>query len=207
MGGIVAFLIWLSAIPLHARTGVAVPLLAPSLPTKGVIKEKASRSQLRAVGFEIGAIGIRNSSSNDFLGLQLLFGLRANLIYPLSNRVFLKPSVGYFLKPEGDGQVSVTQNVIEAGLGIQYALLMKKSFLWHAGISQRVDYLFSKISIKDASNTTPGTFRYRAGGSTGLRFRINSKSDFTFDLEAGVTPFDSFRFQAGVSSGIIFFID
>jgi hypothetical protein len=84
---------------------------------------------------------------------------------------------------------------------------MKSGLLWHAGISQRVDYLFSRISVANTSQTTPALFRYRAGTSTGLRIKMAQKSDLTFDLEAGVTPFDNFRVQTGFSSGIIFFID
>jgi hypothetical protein len=155
----------------------------------------------------MGTIGVKNSSSGDIAGLQLLYGLRANLIYPLAPRFFLKPSLGYFLKPQSEGDISITQNVLEAGLGVSYALVMKSGLLWHAGISQRVDYLFSRISVANTSQTTPALFRYRAGTSTGLRIKIAPKSDLTFDLEAGVTPFDNFRVQTGFSSGIIFFID
>ncbi|NBT58481.1 hypothetical protein EBT16_06830 [bacterium] len=170
-------------------------------------QKKISRAELMGIGFEVATLGVRNSSSNDLLGLQLLYGLRAVFIYPLSPKFFLKPSVGYFLKPEREGEVSVTQNVMEAGLGIHYALLTRKSFLWHVGLSQRADYLFSKISIKDSSANTPGLFRYRAGAASGLRFKLGSRADLTFDLEVGAIPFDNFRLQSAFSSGIIFFID
>jgi hypothetical protein len=125
----------------------------------------------------------------------------------LAPRFFLKPSLGYFLKPQSEGDVSITQNLLEAGLGVSYALVMKSGFLWHAGISQRVDYLFSRISVASTAANTPALFRYRAGSSTGLRITIAPKSDLTFDLEVGVTPFDNFRIQTGFSSGLIFFID
>jgi len=204
----------LAALPLQARLKTAPPLLpgrerASTLPQSGLLEaqKKSSRSELTALGFELGTIGLKNTSSGDVAGLQLLYGLRANLIYPLSPRFFLKPSLGYFFKPQSEGEVSITQNLVEAGLGIQYALVIKKDLLWHAGLSQRVDYVFSRISVANTAANTPGLFRYRAGGSTGLRIKIAPKSDLTFDLEAGVTPFDNFRMQTGFSSGIIFFID
>ncbi|NBX75201.1 MAG: hypothetical protein EBQ92_01440 [Proteobacteria bacterium] len=210
----ITLLIFLAAIPAQAKLRTPPPLLperesASTLPQPGLLRtqKKASRSELSAIGFEIGSIGVKNTSSGDIIGLQLLYGLRANLIYPLTPRLFLKPSLGYFLKPQREGDVSITQNLIEAGLGFQYALVMKNGFLWHAGLSQRVDYLFSRIEVRESSANTPALFRYRAGTSTGLRFKISPKSDLTFDLEAGVTPFDNFRIQTGFSSGIIFFID
>lgn len=169
--------------------------------------QKKTRAERQAWGFELGTLGIRNNSSGDLLGLQLLFGLRANMIFPLSSRFFLKPSVGYFFKSESEGSVSIFQSSIEAGLGAQYALLMKKGWLWHAGISQKADYLFSRISIAGASGSTPASFRYRVGPSTGMRFRIGSSTDLTFDFEGGVIPFDEMRAFAGFSSGLIFFFD
>ncbi|MFM8270024.1 MAG: hypothetical protein ACKN9V_07530 [Pseudomonadota bacterium] len=200
--------------PTLAQARVSVPLLPPRErasttapePTP-ITQKKILRSELTAIGLEVGTVGIKNTSASDVVGLQLLFGMRANYIYPLGSRVFLRPSIGYFLKPEGEGQVSITQHLVEAGLGIQYALVRKQGFLWHAGLSQRMDYLFTKIAIKDSTSTTPSAFRYRAGTSTGIRFKISQKSDLSFDLEAGVTPFDNFRFQSGFTSGVIFFID
>ena len=162
---------------------------------------------LQAWGIELGTTGIRNQSSSDLLGLQLLFGLRANAIFPMSSRFFLKPSLGYFFKSESEGSVSVFQSAIEAGLGAQYALLMKKGWLWHAGVSQRVDYLFSRISIAGTSGSTPASFRYRVGPSTGLRIKVGSSTDLTFDTEGGVLPFDGMRAFASFSSGLIFFFD
>jgi hypothetical protein len=207
-------LIFFVAFPIEAKLRTPPPLLpareqASTFPQTGrlQIQKKSNRSELTAIGFEMGTIGVKNSSSGDIAGLQLLYGLRANLIYPLAPRFFLKPSLGYFLKPQSEGDISITQNVLEAGLGVSYALVMKNGLLWHAGISQRVDYLFSRISVANTSANTPAVFRYRAGTSTGLRIKIAPKSDLTFDLEAGVTPFDSFRVQTGFSSGIIFFID
>lgn len=208
------FILFFSVLPLQGIERVWVPPLPPreraSTPAPSAIQQtekKSVRSELTALGFEIGTIGVQNTSSGDIGGLELLFGIRTNYIYSLGPKFFLKPSLGYFLKPEKEGEVSVTQHLLEIGFGLQYALLMKKSLMWHVGLSQRMDYLFSRISIKDSSTNTPGAFRYRAGTSTGLRFKLSQKSDLTFDLEAGAVPFDNFRIQAGFSSGIIFFID
>jgi len=159
------------------------------------------------VGFELGTLGIGDKSSGDVLGFQLLYGLRANYTLPLNSRFFLKPSLGYFFKNESEGNVSIFQSAIEAGLSAQYALVMKKSWFWHVGLSQKMDYLFSRVSIANSSGSTPGSFRYRGGPSTGLRFKIGTTTDLTFDLEGGVVPFDRMRAFAGFSSGLIFFLD
>lgn len=169
--------------------------------------QKIARAEKSAFGFEMGCVGVQNNSSYDIAKLQLLYGIRANAILPLSRRWFLKPSLGYFMKPESEAQVSIKQNLIEAGLGIQHSILFRSGLLWHVGISQRVDYLFSRISVQDSSSNTPGSFRYRVGPSTGLRIRLNSSSDLTFDLEGGVTPFEALKAQTSFSSGLIFFLD
>lgn len=158
-------------------------------------------------GLELGSLGIANQSSNDLLGLQLLYGLRANAIFPLSSRFFLKPSLGYFFKSESEGSVSVFQSAIEAGLGAHYALLIKKGWFLHAGVTQRADYLFSRISIAGASGSTPASFRYRVGPSAGLRIKVGKSTDLSIDAEGGVIPFDEMRAFASFSSGLIFFFD
>lgn len=209
-----AFLPLYFTLSLHAKLPAPAPLPplhdpVTSAESKQILQpeKKILRSELRGWGFELGTIGIKNTSSNDLIGLQLLYGLRTNFIYPLSPKFFLKPSLGYFFKHEREGEVSVRQNLIEGGLGFHYALLTKKSFLWHVGLSQKVDYLFSRISVKESTVTTPALLRYRAGTSTGVRMKVGSRSDLTFDLEAGVLPFDNFRLQSAFSSGIIYFFD
>lgn len=180
---------------------------APRVSQKKTLSKSVSRSEKKALGFELGTLGIGDKSSSDLLGLQLLFGLRAQSVFPLSSRIFLKPSLGYFFKSESEGGVSVFQSAVELGLGAQYILFMKKGWLLHAGISQKMDYVFSKISIAGASGSTPGSLRYRAGPSTGARIKVGLSTDLTLDLEGGVVPFENLRPFAGFSSGLIFFFN
>lgn len=188
-------------MPPRERASVTAPKVSPSS------KATLLRSERQALGFEAGSIGIRNQTAGDAAGFQFLFGLRANYLYPLSSRIFLKPQLGYFFRPESAGEVSLTQNLINIGLGAQYSLIFRPGFLLHIGISQHLDYLFSRISVYGSSSNTPSSFRYRVGPSTGFRTKIGSQCDFTLDLEGGVIPTDSFRAQLGFSSGLIFFIN
>jgi hypothetical protein len=199
---------------LQAKNGLIAPLMPPrerasvsTPPISSTLKTSLSRSERQALGFEVGTLGIRNNTSNDVAGFQFLFGLRANYVYPLSSRIFLKPQLGYFFRPESSGEVSLTQNLINLGLGAQYSLIFKPGFLLHVGISQHLDYLFSRISVYGSSSNTPSTFQYRVGPSTGVRLKIGPQSDLTFDFEGGVIPTDSFRTQLGFTSGLIFFIN
>ncbi len=170
-------------------------------------KSKALRSERSALGFEAGVLGVRNQTSSDVLGLQLMYGLRAHYLYPLSSRFFLKPSLGYFIKPESEGEISLTQHLIEGGLGIHYAFGRTQGSLWHLGLIQRADLLFSRISVKTSSATTPASFRYRTGMGLGTRFKLNANSDLSFDLEAGLAPFEKTRIQSSFTTGLVFFLD
>jgi hypothetical protein len=123
MNRVTFLILLLLGLPLQAKSKAPPPLLPneglkSNLSQPNFLKshKKPSRSELTALGIELGAIGIKNTTSGDVAGLQLLYGLRANFIYPLSPRFFLKPSLGYFLKPQREGDVSITQNLIEAGL-------------------------------------------------------------------------------------------
>ena len=178
------------------------PLAAASLNTK-----RTPRSARNAWGFEVGSLGVANKTSSDVLGMQLLFGARVNSIVSLNNRFFLKPSLGYFIKPESEGDVSITQHLVEAGLGTHYALLMRSGLMWHLGLSQRLDYLFTRISVPTSAANTPATFRYRIGATSGLRVKMGESSDFTIDLEGGITPFEGLRVQSSFSTGLVFFFD
>jgi len=199
----------------EARNRLVAPLMPPRerasvLPTQRVENtniQKVARAERTALGFEAGFVGIQNNSTYDFAKLQLLYGIRANAIIPLSRKWFLKPSLGYFMKPESEGDISIRQNLIEGGLEIHHSLMFRGGFLWHLGLSQRADYLFSRISVPNSSANTPGSFRYRIGAVTGLRIRLNTSSDLTFDLEGGVAPFEALRAQTSFSTGLIFFLD
>ncbi|NDC25808.1 MAG: hypothetical protein EB078_12065, partial [Proteobacteria bacterium] len=67
-------------------------VISSSMPTA---KKQLARSERQAFGLETGLVGIGNNSSGDIAKLQLVFGLRANYIFPISQRFFLKPSIGF----------------------------------------------------------------------------------------------------------------
>lgn len=202
------------ALSAQGRTRFVAPLMPPRdkasmiAPTQRLqTTKKKTRLERSGLAFEAGVLGIGTSSASDVAGLQLLYGLRASGILPLGNRFFIKPSLGYFFKPESEGSVSIFQNVIEGGMGAHYSLLLRSGWMWHVGISQRLDYLFSRISIQDSAANTPASFRYRVGPSTGVRIKLNATTDFTFDLEGGVAPFENLRTQTSFTSGLVFFLD
>ena len=198
----------------QARTRFVAPLMPPRDKASMVTPvpriqttQKKTRLERSGLAFEAGVLGIRSQSAGDLAGLQLLYGLRASGILPLGNRFFIKPSLGYFFKPESEGSVSIFQNVIEGGIGAHYSLLLRSGWMWHIGISQRLDYLFTRISVQDSAANTPASFRYRVGPSTGARIKLNASTDFTLDLEGGVTPFENLRTQTSITSGLVFFLD
>lgn len=206
------FLVWgaiglsqpkISAPLMPPRNGASTPPSPSALQTQ----TKPLRSERSAWGFEAGVLGVKNQTASDLLGLQVMYGLRTHYLYPLSNRFFLKPSLGYFIKPESEGEISLTQHLIEGGLGLHYAFARTHNSLWHFGLIQRLDYLFSRISVKESVATTPATFRYRTGAGVGVRVKLNGNSDLSFDCEAGIAPFEKTRLQSSFTTGLIFFLD
>jgi len=190
---------------LPPRTGASTPPVAPMTLTQR--QQKPLRSERSALGFEAGILGVANKTSSEFLGLQLMYGMRSHYIFPLSKHFFLRPSLGYFMKPQSEGEVSITQHLIEGGLGIHYAFGRSTHSLWHLGLVQRMDYLFSRIAVKESAASTPASFRYRTSGSLGTRLKLSEHSDLSFDFEAGVAPFEKTRLQSSFTTGFIFFID
>ena len=165
---------------------------------------KKLRSQRSAMGLELGTVAFSSENGADALGLQLLAGVRASFLYPIWDSYFLKPSVGYFLRPETAGSVSVTQNLLEGGLGIHRVLTKRNGRLFHVGLNSRLDYLFSRISVNDSSQSTPAELRLRVGATSGIKFVLNQDMDFTVDVEAGTPLQKPMKTYVGVTTGLVY---
>lgn len=150
--------------------------------TQPRVKHKPSSKEALTVGFELGTLG-RQSDSGSVLGMEVFFGGRATMRLFVFERFSLRPSLGYFRGAQSTGSLTTTQNLFEAGLNAQYAIINGTRTRWFAGLSQRLDASITNISVYDASENTPISFRYRVGPATGIATRMTENTDLTFDLE------------------------
>lgn len=125
------------------------------------------------LGGEVGMLGRRQETKADFMGTQAFFGGRIFANFPLREKFSLKPSLGYFQKSEKTGSVSVTQRSIEGGLLANYAVVDNSTVIWDLGLSNRLQYATSTISVYDASDSTPGQFYFRLGPATSLSVKMS----------------------------------
>lgn len=174
------------ASPLYARR--PVPLMETVPATKPVqiaarpvasspritYVERSYRNEGRKIelGAEIGMLGRRQQTNGDFLGMQALWGGRLIANLPWGEQFTLRPSLGYFFKKESVGSVSITQHSFEGGLGAFYTIFSGNSLGWDAGISQRLQWARSSISVYSTSESTPSQFFYRLGPATGVSFQV-----------------------------------
>jgi hypothetical protein len=166
------------AVPLlPPRDGASVPLVASNSKRAPVAKESL------ALGAELGTVGRSDGTRSDVFGLKLFLGGRVVVRVPVWQKISLKPSIGYFRSSETTGALSVTQNLIELGLGAHYALYSTKKIKLLAGVSQRFDAAFSTLSVYSVSQNTPAVLRYRIGPAVGTVLQIVDGTSLTADLE------------------------
>lgn len=158
----------------------------------------------RQFGFEVGTLGRSQSSKSDALGLQLFYGARLAMRFRPWPYFYVRPSLGYFRKQETEGNVTVGQNVLEAGLGTQYALYSKRWAKFMVGIHQRLDAYASIISIGNESDSASFALRYRLGPSAGAAFRLGDQTSFTLDGEYTFGVTSERRHIASFTAGFLF---
>jgi len=194
-----------------ARLPKTVPLMPPRETGGGIGALKTKNNNFKEInsdnlnlGFEIGTLMRNDSTSADILGMQLFFGGRASLEFPiLSTSLHLKPSLGYFRKQQSEAAVSVVQHVVEGGLNLLYEMAPWRNIQWAIGAAGRVDYLISTISVYNQSNSG-SSFRFRAGPSSEIKFKLANNLKLTTDLEFTFSISRPTRFFGGLTTGLAF---
>lgn len=156
------------------------------------------------LGLELGVLGRRQETKSDFLGMQAFYGGRVLTHFSIAESISLRPSLGGFFKKESTGSVSVTQIHLEGGVAAYYSLLANESLTWDLGVSQRLQWTTSRISVYDASDNTPGQFYYRVGPATALGFGISSKMKFILGYEYTWTLSSPARGYSYTAGGVLF---
>ena len=169
-------------------------------------KARSEFDEKSMLGLEFGAVGKSSSTKADILGMQALIGGRLfwRMPIPVIEDFYFKPSVGYFRRSENQGIVGIAQHSVEGGVVIQYALSNRRNFRWMVGLGQRMEALFSNISIGRVSGGGDPAFIYRLGPTTGFAFGVGQNMELVFDAElnfALVTPNQTY---GGLTAGIAF---
>lgn len=168
------------------------------------IAQASSGNRGWELGFELGAIGRSNNSSGGFLGLDILPGIRVVSRHRWKKNWYLRPSVGYFRGSQGEAASSVTQNILELGLSIDYVLSRSSRTVVTVGLANRVEAIFSSITVLNSSGGTAiGTF-YRLGPAFGVHSWLSPNTALVFNVEAGVTLASPMRKYVGATMGFMF---
>ncbi|MFM8314947.1 MAG: hypothetical protein ACKOA8_11745 [Deltaproteobacteria bacterium] len=194
----------------QARLPKTVPLLPPRETGNSVGSNKKSvqlsdrqKNNLLA-SVDLGMLMRSDSTSSDLLGMQLFWGGRLSVRFPIGVPAFyLKPSLGYFFKKQSEGAVSVFQHVIEGGLSAQYGVINQGQFQWLLGVSNRLDLSISTINVYNQSTSGNG-FRYRVGPNSGIQISITREIKFTSDFEMTFSVSGPTRVFGGLTSGLAF---
>jgi hypothetical protein len=200
---------FVTAVPAFARRPF-IPLLPPResasvLETRRTERTvRKTRSAPTQLGFEFGSILRTTGSGSDLLGIQLMMGGRIAMRLRPWPYIYLRPSLGYFRKSESAGNVTVAQNLFEAGLNAQYGLSSQRDIKVLIGISQRFDGTFTATSVGETGQGSPWLFRYRAGPSAGISFRMNDSTTLTADAEYTFGLTRPLRNFGGASVGLLF---
>lgn len=184
-----------------ASWGISSPESSPRSQVASYDERRANRIQM---GLEAGGVGRRNNTNIDFLGLNFLWGGRMVGYVPVDSVLLAKASLGFFHKKEGTPVAGVTQNTLEAGLIAYYRISTTLSKLsWFVGLSQRLDLMFSKFSVPNASESMTA-WRYRLGGATGVDFKLSPTMGFIADIEVTFPLSTPVRTHGGISAGLVF---
>lgn len=185
---------------------------APSY-SRVATQPQRNRAGSLLMGFEMGAQGRANSTSSDALGLKLLLGGRAFLVFPVASRVFLKPSIGFFYRHEGAAKVGISEHMAEAGLNAQYAFSQSGGMNWMIGLANRLEVSFSKTSIStltasatptSTSDSSAALLRYRMGPSLGMTHRLTPTIGLVIDAEMTFSFTNPVKPYGGLAGGLIF---
>lgn len=166
--------------------------------------KKSSAAGPGLAGIEFGMYGAGGVSSKEALGLQWLWGGRISYRLPVFSQFRFRPSLGYFRKSQSEGAVSISQSLIDLGLGADWLLIQKKSVDLSVGIFNHIDAVFSRVSLYDASGSSPLSFRYRVAPAAGMQVHLSPQLILTADLEYGFIPQDPMRTYGAWALGLAF---
>lgn len=181
-----------------------IPLLSPrSTATSDPLYGAAPEKDPLYFGVELGVLARTDGMAGTVAGMQLLYGGRAFLLIPLNSHWALKPSLGYFQGGQSLAGVSVTQQDIEPGVTAEYTMTRTKGFQWWVGGVDRVEVLFSTITVLNSSGTGVPAIRDRLGPATGVAFHFLKGIDFTVDAETAASVTLPIRFYPAVTAGVL----
>jgi len=166
-------------------------------------KEEPSAHQ-SGWGISLGTIGQKTNAQADALSLNLLWGGRLQFYFPLSNKLALQPSVGFFTKRSGTEFVGVNQHNFEAGATLQWVPSASAKVRWMGGLAQRFEAILASTSVGNASNAAPLTYRYRIGPSMGISAKIGNALRLVTELEVTLPVNDVKRPYGGFTAGLLF---
>ena len=188
----------------------AVPLMPPPRNTAAestklkATKTNSNTSAETLASIQFGMYGGGGLSSSEAFGLQWLWGGKIDYrISVLTDRLRIRPSLGYFRKSETEGSVSIAQNVVDIGLGADWLLIKSKYADLSLGLLNHVDLVFSNVSLYGTSGTSPLGMRYRLAPLVGTQLHLSKTLVLAADLEYGMIP-QTARTYGAWSLGIAF---
>lgn len=187
----------------------AAPLMPPETGFENsqlkTVKSNPDKKKEMIAAIGLGLFGSGGLSSHEPLGLQWLWGGKVDFRIPvLVEGLRARTSLGYFRKSESEGSVSITQNVLDLGLGADWLIFRSKSVDFSLGLSNHVDMVFSRVSLYDASGTSPLSFRYRVAPLTSAQIHLTQTLLLAADFEFGLIPQDTVRTYGAWSLGVAF---
>jgi hypothetical protein len=185
----------------------------PSYARLSAEQSPKSRPGSTLLGFELGTVGRNGSTNSDALGMKLLWGGRLFLVMPVTKRVFLKPSLGFFYRRESAAKIGVSEFVAEGGMSAQYAFSQTGSVTWLVGAASRFEVAFSRTTISTltaseqpttSSDTSAPGMRFRLGPSIGMTYRVSPTLGLLLDLETTFSFTKPVKAYGGFVGGLIF---
>lgn len=187
----------------------AVPLMPPRTTAAESTRLKATKTNVNAsqetlASIAFGMYGGGGLSSQEALGFQWLWGGKIDYrIFVLTSRLRLRPSLGYFRKSESEGSVTISQNVIDIGLGADWLIVKSRVVDLSLGLYNHLDLLLSHVSVYGTSGNSPLGTRYRVAPLVGTQFHLSKSLVLAMDAEYGVIP-QTGRTYGAWSLGIAF---
>jgi len=175
----------------------------PSTASSSSAAPTATAGQALGFGVELGALSTPTSGAAGFSPMFAPGG-RAYLRIPMWDRVYFKPSLGYFFQSDGTVAIPVTRHVFELGGTLQYSLLHGGGFRLLAGLAARVD--LALVQENDAFGQPVSSFdtSVRGGPALGMLYGLTQFTSLSLDLDG--TYSTSGRFLFGAAAGVVFYL-
>lgn len=188
--------------------GPDVPLPGGAVPPADSVKPAASSvsanpsEQTLGVGVEVGALAVPTSGANGFEP-RFAPGARAYLRIPLSEKIYVKPSFGYFYQSYTENLAPVSRHVFELGGNLQYSILHGGNFRLLGGVAARVDLQLVQENNPFGQPLSSFQTAVRGGPALGALYGIAPSTSVSLDTEA--TYSTAGKIQFGVTAGVVFY--